>query len=47
MVQQRQALADRYAKYIAMLGLERRIREQTLEDVLREAEENGHSAAQK
>jgi hypothetical protein len=48
-VQQRQALADGYAKYIAMLGLERRIREQTLEDVLRDAEanENGRRAAQK
>lgn len=46
-VKERQALADGLAKYLAQLGLKRIAHEQTLEDVLREAEadQNGHSAA--
>ena len=37
---QRQALADGLAKYLGMLGLERRVKEKTLDEILSEGEQH-------
>src|SRR5215831_3383085 len=38
-VKERQAIADGLAKYVAMLGLERRVKQRTLQEILDEPEE--------